>query len=113
MSIEEDVANDCVLFDIYSLQSAVNYLVEGSVNPKPIDFRVWDPPRARLLGQQKISPQKLTYLTVRRPRGKVVHANLHAITMRLATSEAQDQKRVTTDPPYPLLWTMAIVEAGD
>jgi hypothetical protein len=71
VSIEEDVANDGVLFDIYSLQSAVNYPVEGSVNPEPIDFRVWDPPRARLPGQQTLSPQALTCQTVKYRNGQL------------------------------------------
>ena len=35
------------------------------------------------------------------PRGKVAHADLHAIATRLQTSAAQHQDRATPDPPCP------------
>jgi hypothetical protein len=53
----------------------------------------------------------LTIQVVRGPRGKIVHTDLKAIAMRLETSKAPHQDRITPDPPYLQSWTMAIVEA--
>jgi hypothetical protein len=68
---------------------------------------------ARLLGPQTLSPRGLTCQAVRGPRGNIVHADLHAIETRLATSTAHHQHRVTPDTPCPWLSTMAIVESVD
>jgi hypothetical protein len=50
---------------------------------------------------------------VRRPRGKVVHADLKGIAKRLECSKSTHQDRITPDPPYLWLSIMAIVEAVD
>jgi hypothetical protein len=53
-----------------------------------IDGKTLRHSRARLFGPQTLSPWELTCQEVRGRRGQVIHADLHTIAKRLATSAA-------------------------